>query len=58
MQRWPIVLALGWAAHVIWDVGMHLHGAGAEFTPAWYPAVCIGFDLVVAAAIVFGARRS
>ena len=48
-----IVLALGWAAHTLWDVLLHVHGqAGAAYTPDWYPWACGGFDLVVAIAIV------
>jgi hypothetical protein len=39
-------LALGWAAHVGWDVGLHLDQA-QTFVPAWYPLLCVGFDLVV-----------
>lgn len=40
-------LALGWAAHVGWDVGLHLDQM-QTFVPAWYPLLCVGFDLVVA----------
>ena len=40
-------LALGWAAHVGWDVGLHLDRPSA-LVPAWYPLLCVGFDLVVA----------
>lgn len=39
-------VALGWAAHVAWDV--LLHGADTAFVPAGYPALCVGFDLAVA----------
>lgn len=46
-------LALGWAAHVGWDLLLHPVGV-SSYTPWWYPVVCIGFDLVVAGA-VFGA---
>jgi hypothetical protein len=56
--RWqPSFLALGWAAHVAWDVLLHLNGAGAEYTPAWYPWLCISFDLVIAGAVVALVRR-
>lgn len=41
-------LALGWGAHVLWDVLLHRSGAGSTFTPAVYPLLCIGFDLLVA----------
>lgn len=40
-------LAIGWAAHVLWDVGWHF-GDSAAFVPNFYPSVCIGFDLVIA----------
>lgn len=52
LRHWPVVLAIAWAAHVLWDVGLHLDGAGAGFTPPWYPLVCASFDLVVAGAIL------
>ena len=42
-----LFLAIGWAAHVLWDVGWHF-GESVAFVPSFYPPVCIGFDLVVA----------
>jgi hypothetical protein len=48
-------LAAGWLAHVAWDVGLHLdqnHG----LVPAWYPLLCVGFDLVVVGYLL-GVRR-
>jgi hypothetical protein len=53
-------LAAGWALHVPWDAGLHLWGAGAEFAPAWYPTLCISFDLLVAGYVVarFGRVRT
>ena len=53
----PWLLALGWAAHVAWDVLLHLSGAGAEYTPHWYPWSCVSFDLVVAGAVLASSRR-
>ncbi|HEX6434045.1 MAG TPA: DUF6010 family protein [Gemmatimonadales bacterium] len=44
-SRWW--LAVGWLAHVGWDVGLHLDRAQAVVA-AWYPLLCVGFDLVVA----------
>jgi hypothetical protein len=38
-------LALGWAAHVAWDVGLHVDRIQA-IVPAWYPLLCVGFDLI------------
>jgi hypothetical protein len=53
----PWLLALGWAAHVAWDVLLHLSGAGAEYTPHWYPWLCVSFDLVMAGAVLASSRR-
>ncbi|HET6577465.1 MAG TPA: DUF6010 family protein [Gemmatimonadales bacterium] len=55
--RWSaVLLALGWAMHVVWDVALHLQGAGAGYTPDWYPWGCLSFDLMVAgAALTVGA---
>jgi hypothetical protein len=39
-------LAAGWLAHVAWDVGLHLDQSPGV-VPAWYPLLCVGFDLVV-----------
>ena len=46
------LLALGWALHVLWDVSLHLQGAGAGYTPDWYPWGCLSFDLVVGGAVL------
>jgi hypothetical protein len=46
-------LALGWVAHVAWDLLLHPVN-GTSYAPWWYPVACIGFDLAVAGAI-FGA---
>jgi hypothetical protein len=44
-------LALGWVAHLGWDLLLHpMHTA--TYAPWWYPIACIGFDLVVGGAIV------
>jgi hypothetical protein len=45
------LLAAGWAAHVAWDLLFHSIEAAA-YVPWWYPVVCIGFDLMVAGAIL------
>jgi len=56
--RWrSSLLAIGWAAHVAWDVLLHLNGAGAVYTPHWYPWLCASFDLVVAGAVLALIRR-
>ena len=57
-RRSAAVLALGWAMHVVWDVALHLKGAGAGYTPFWYPWGCGSFDLMVGGAVLAsGARR-
>jgi hypothetical protein len=53
----PWLLATGWAAHVAWDVLLHLSGAGAEYTPHWYPWLCVSFDLIMAGAVLASSRR-
>lgn len=45
----PAFLAAGWLAHAAWDTLVHPF-TGNAFVPGWYPALCLGFDLVVAAA--------
>lgn len=45
--RWWPLLALGWVAHVAWDVALHPIESGG-YVPGWYPLLCVGFDLVVA----------
>jgi hypothetical protein len=53
----PWLLAMGWAAHVAWDVLFHLSGAGSEYTPHWYPWSCVSFDLVMAGVVLASSRR-
>ena len=51
--RWSATVpALGWALHVVWDVALHLQGAGALYTPDWYPWGCASFDLMVGGAVL------
>ena len=57
LRRWLPALALGWAAHVVWDLALHLAGPGGAFTPPWYPWLCLGFDLPIAGAVMAQGRR-
>jgi hypothetical protein len=57
LRGMPRLLAAGWAAHVAWDVLFHLTGTGAEYTPYWYPWLCLSFDLIIAGAVVASTRR-
>jgi hypothetical protein len=45
-RRWPVLLALGWTAHVAWDLFLH-QASGPTFAPVWYPWFCVGFDLPI-----------
>jgi len=40
-------IGVGWLLHVGWDYLFHMVGAGEHLVPAWYPPLCIGFDIVV-----------
>ena len=55
-RRWPLVLGWGWVAHAAWDLALHLGGAGAAFTPAWYPWLCLGFDVPIGVAVMAQAQ--
>jgi hypothetical protein len=55
-RRWLPALALGWGAHAVWDLALHLDGAGGAFTPPWYPWLCLGFDLPIAVAVMTDGR--
>lgn len=45
-RRWPALLAVGWTAHVVWDLLLHPASAPA-YAPVWYPWFCVGFDVFV-----------
>jgi hypothetical protein len=49
-RRWPWLLALGWTAHVAWDLFLH-PASGPAYAPVWYPWFCVGFDLPIGAYI-------
>lgn len=50
--RWSrYLLAFGWLAHAGWDLRY------ADYAPWWYPALCIGFDILVAAFIAVDGKR-
>lgn len=56
LRRTPLWLVVGWVAHVGWDVGLHLRTGAPAFVPRWYPVACVGFDLVIAVAILLRAQ--
>lgn len=47
----PVILAMGYAAHAVWDC---VHHPRAVSTPVrnWYPPFCVAFDVVAAAFIL------
>lgn len=44
-------LAFGWAVHTIWDNVIY-DKLSAPYVPSWYPGFCLGFDLIMAVAVV------
>jgi hypothetical protein len=56
MRYSPVWLAVGWAAHPVWDVVLHMLGPGRAIAPDWYPVACITFDLLVAFYVLVRAR--
>jgi hypothetical protein len=55
-RRWPLLLAVGWTGHVAWDLFVHYAG-GPNFAPAWYPVLCVGFDLFLGGYIAGAVTR-
>jgi Family of unknown function (DUF6010) len=51
IRRSPALLSVGWLLHMGWDVLLH-GGTDTPFVPDWYVPACVGFDLVVAGAIL------
>lgn len=50
------MIAAGWAAHAVFDA-QHDAGPGSRL-PRWYPALCAGYDLAFAAALLRPVPRS
>ena len=48
------LLAAGWLSHAFFDAAHHR--SSTSQLPGWYPAVCAGFDAVVAAQLIRDAR--
>jgi len=49
----PLLLAVAWLLHPLWDLVLHLYGPGAHLVPDWYAIACMSFDLAVALYIVW-----
>jgi len=41
------ILAIGWLLHPLWDIFLHIVGAGSFLVPEWYGMACVIFDLLV-----------
>jgi len=56
-SRWPVLIGVGWLAHALWDQVLH-PGGSPGYVPAWYPPLCVGFDVCIGAALTvrFGGR--
>lgn len=52
----PWFLAAGWGLHGLWDLALPWV-ADTGYVPPWYAAACLGFDVVVAAAMVVRSLR-
>jgi len=57
VRNFRYMLALGWLLHAGWDTLLHT-GPGADWVPAWYVPLCVGFDLIVAGGILKGVLPS
>jgi hypothetical protein len=49
----PGLLGAAWLAHVTWDALRH-RGRGPTRVRSWYPPLCIGYDVAVAAPLLTG----
>jgi hypothetical protein len=56
--KWsPLLLALGWAAHALWDLLLHAD-VHPHIVPDWYTLVCAGYDFALAAYLAALSRRT
>jgi len=56
--KWsPLLLALGWAAHALWDLLLHAD-VHPHVVPDWYRLICAGFDFALAAYLAALSRRT
>jgi hypothetical protein len=49
----PGLLGAGWLAHTAWDA-LHYRGRGPTRVRSWYPPLCIGYDMALAAPLLTG----
>ncbi|PZD71005.1 hypothetical protein C1752_08447 [Acaryochloris thomasi RCC1774] len=55
LGRWysPLILALGYFLHGLWDYLHHSWQVGATVRSVWYPPFCMGYDWLIAIFIPF-----
>lgn len=47
----PYFLIIGWILHMLWD--LLLHYPDSAIAPNWYPGICFGFDMAIAAYLCY-----
>lgn len=52
----PQLVVLGWLGHTAWDV-LGMLGYTGHALPGWYPPLCIGFDMAIAAILLGALHR-
>lgn len=52
MWRWPLLIALGYLLHAVWDLMHHPIKLGARVRN-WYPPACLIYDVLVGGFIYF-----
>lgn len=52
LKKWPWFIVIGWIFHVLWDIKVH-PGGYPGYVPIWYPPLCLGFDLAIAALLAY-----
>jgi hypothetical protein len=50
MWKWPVLIALGYFLHAVWDLLHHPFKLGAR-VKSWYPPACVIYDVLVGAFI-------
>lgn len=52
MWKWPILIAVGYFLHAVWDLLHHPFKLGARVRQ-WYPPACVIYDVLVGGFIYF-----
>lgn len=51
LREAPVLLAVGYFGHAVWDIGHGPHGIHTRI-PWWYAPLCLGFDGVLGAYVL------